>query len=142
MSEQAAKAESDVRRALGLLAREVEGRAAQGSLDSCEGRVSALEATAGRLEEQSGVALDFVDWFSRRGESFEYNAASIERHMNALAGGNVAAFRSGREHVGLSQPQSQSRGTRVPVPLRAGGVGSMAALGGSPVDASRGGRGT
>lgn len=44
-----ARVEREVRRALGLLAREVEGRATTGSLDACSDRVGALERATATL---------------------------------------------------------------------------------------------
>lgn len=37
------------------------------------------------LQRQVDIALRFVEWFSRRGEAYEHNAAAIERHMKDLA---------------------------------------------------------
>jgi hypothetical protein len=37
---------------------------------------------------QVDVALRFVDWYADKGDAYEYNAAALERHMNALAVGN------------------------------------------------------
>lgn len=93
------------------------------------------------------MALDFVDWFSSRGEAFEHNAASIERHMNAIAGGNVAATRSSsRAASGVTSGSGRGRGG----PLSP--AGSMMPGGGSPavhgtrapavgMDVGKGGRG-
>lgn len=40
------------------------------------------------LGRKVDVALRFVDWYAAKGDAYEYNAAALERHMNALAVGN------------------------------------------------------
>ena len=35
------------------------------------------------------IALKFIDWYSRKGAAFEANAASVERHLNAIARSSV-----------------------------------------------------
>lgn len=37
--------------------------------------------------------MKFIDWYGSKGEAYEYNAASLERHMNALAVGNRSKVR-------------------------------------------------
>ena len=60
------------------------------SRNSCSRRCSppcVLPAAARQedMQRQLQVALRFVEWFSRRGESYEHNAAAIENHMKELA---------------------------------------------------------
>lgn len=73
------------------LAAEVEARALSSSLDAVHARVQTLDRRTGRLGEEVQVALDFVDWYARRGEAYEFNASALERHMNDLAVGNAGA---------------------------------------------------
>lgn len=43
-----------------------------------------LEGRVAADEEQIGVAVRFVDWFSSRGESYEHNMKIIDKHLKSL----------------------------------------------------------
>jgi hypothetical protein len=58
------------------------------SLAGTDENVRAHAEALALLGRKVDVALRFVDWYAEKGDSYEYNAASLERHMNALAVGN------------------------------------------------------
>ena len=61
------------------------------------------------------VALRFIDWYATKGDAYEYNAAALERHMNALAVGNRPRAADSAMAVSgtpLAVPLAQSGGGR------------------------------
>jgi hypothetical protein len=75
---------------LAALRDEVDARAYVTSLEATDEGVAGLRTATDLLGRKVEVALRFVDWYSQKGESYEANAASLERQMNALAVGNRA----------------------------------------------------
>ena len=68
----------------------VQARATGRQLKALGARVDTGDTRAALLEQKVEVALAFVEWFGDKGETYEYNASALERHMNALARGNRA----------------------------------------------------
>ncbi|CAE7246257.1 unnamed protein product [Symbiodinium sp. KB8] len=75
------------------LNRHVQARATVDEMREACGRLDQHQAAQRLLQEKVEVALAFVEWFGAKGETYEYNAAAMERHMNALARGNRASVR-------------------------------------------------
>jgi hypothetical protein len=72
------------------LSTHVQRRATGARVQGIEEHLEANKAWQALLERKVEVALAFVEWFGEKGETYEYNAGSLERHMNALARGNRA----------------------------------------------------
>lgn len=76
------------RRGLQDMRAEVEARAFITSLEATDENVTCLQTSVDALSRRVDVCLRFIEWFSDKGASYEYNAGALERHMNALAVGN------------------------------------------------------
>jgi hypothetical protein len=76
------------RRGLQDMRAEVEARAFITSLEATDENVTCLQTSVDGLSRRVDVCLRFIEWFSDKGASYEYNAGALERHMNALAVGN------------------------------------------------------
>lgn len=88
LREEAGRAAARVASELDGLREEIEARAYVSSLAATDESVGELRSAADTLQRQLEVAMRFIDWYAEKGEAYEYNAASLERHMNALAVGN------------------------------------------------------
>lgn len=73
---------------LAALREELEARAYITSLEATDENLTVLTERVGALAVKLEACLKFVDWFAEHGSAYEYNAAALERHMNALAVGN------------------------------------------------------
>lgn len=71
-------------RAVEALGAEIERRASQGQADRLGQRVQDLEARAVREEERVAVAIQFVEWFTSRGEGYEHNIRVLDKHLKSL----------------------------------------------------------
>ena len=76
--------------ALDALHSHIQRRATVDRVQGIEQLLEGNKAWQALLERKVEVALAFVEWFGEKGETYEYNAGSLERHMNALARGNRA----------------------------------------------------
>jgi hypothetical protein len=65
--------------------KEADARAYITSLEATDESVASLSQQVDLHDRKLEVALRFIDWYSSKGETFEANASSIERHMNQLA---------------------------------------------------------
>ncbi len=73
----------------------VQRRATNARVKDIEEHLERNKAWQALLERKVEISLAFVEWFGEKGETYEYNAGSLERHMNALARGNRATVRGG-----------------------------------------------
>ena len=85
-----AEAVTSLRREIESLRKEADARAYITSLEATDEAVTSLSQEVELHSRKLDVVLKFVDWYSTKGESFEANASSIERHMNQLAMKNAA----------------------------------------------------
>jgi len=76
--------------ALDELHAHIQRRALGSTVQGIEAHLERNKAWQALLERKVEISLAFVEWFGEKGETYEYNAGSLERHMNALARGNRA----------------------------------------------------
>lgn len=120
--------------------------AAVATKGSAEGVATALaridDLAKAHIDTQSkvGIALRFVDWYSRKGEAFQTVADVVEQHMDKLAGlSEVGVFPMGgspyrgtgpsgpaSSGAGLGVPSSTGTSTRTPFSTGAPGTASAA----------------
>ena len=67
------------------LGSDLDSRASLHHLGAIEERTRHLESRTESADEQLGVAVRFVDWFTQRGEHYEHNMKLIDRHLGSLA---------------------------------------------------------
>lgn len=67
------------------LGADLDSRASLHHLGAIEERTRHLESRTESADEQLGVAVRFVDWFTQRGEHYEHNMKLIDRHLGSLA---------------------------------------------------------
>lgn len=98
---------------------DVDTRAYVTALEATDESVASLSSNVSALASRVDVCLRFIEWFSEKGQAYEYNAAALERHMNALAVDNRA-----RTVDRASTAMSLARGAYAPlVPMPPGGLG-------------------
>jgi hypothetical protein len=97
-----AEALANLKNELESLRKEADARAYITSLEATDETVSSLSQEVELHSRKLDVVLKFVDWYSTKGESFEANASSIERHMNQLAMKNAARGVPSEDYAPLS----------------------------------------
>jgi hypothetical protein len=97
-----AEALANLKNELESLRKEADARAYITSLEATDETVSSLSQDVELHSRKLDVVLKFVDWYSTKGESFEANASSIERHMNQLAMKNAARGVPSEDYAPLS----------------------------------------
>ena len=97
-----AEALANLKNELESLRKEADARAYITSLEATDETVSSLSQDVELNSRKLDVVLKFVDWYSTKGESFEANASSIERHMNQLAMKNAARGVPSEDYAPLS----------------------------------------
>lgn len=123
---------SELRGELASLSLEVGRRAYISSLEATDDSLQSLAESIRQLSLRTDVCLRFIQWYSDKGEAYEFNAQGLERHMNALAVGNRSKVVGGVGLAGVSGggggPLTGTAGVRI------GGV--AAASGSAPAAAS------
>ena len=62
-----------------------------GVVDTALSRIDDLARVQLELLSKVNVALRFVDWYSRKGEAYQHNAAVVEQHLDKLVAPHPAA---------------------------------------------------
>jgi hypothetical protein len=65
----------------------IDDKARQEHLQICEARVKHLEEELVAQDTKLSIAMRFVEWFTSRGENYEHNMKTIDKHLSNLAKG-------------------------------------------------------